>query len=138
MPNNLEDAAGSDAKILTYSQIDWDKPLETAAPGTAPPKEMVEKAQKTGARRKKIVRGEGGFFMNRSMLPAGFRVPTHHHNHSEMLIVLKGGATFDDEFGSVGPDDTIVIPPKIRYGFTCGPEGMEFLTIRMGEATTEI
>lgn len=126
------------ANIFAYAELDWDKPLETAAPGTAPPKEMVEHAKKVGARRKKIVRGEGGFFMNRSLLPAGYRVPPHHHNHDEMLVVLKGGCTFDDDFGSATIDDTVVIPAKNRYGFTCGPDGMEFLTIRLGEATTEV
>jgi quercetin dioxygenase-like cupin family protein len=126
------------ASIMTYEKIDWDKPLESAAPGTAPPKELVAQAKKVGARRKKIVRGEGGFFMNRSRLPAGYRVPTHHHNYSEMLIVLNGGCQFDDDFGVAGPDDTVVIPAKNRYGFTCGPEGMEFLTIRLGEASTEL
>ena len=128
----------SPANIFRYSDLDWDKPLESAAPGTAPPKEMVEHAKKVGARRKKIVRGEGGFFMNRSQLPAGYRVPPHHHNHGEMLVVIRGGCTFDDDFGSAGVDDTAVIPAKNRYGFTCGPDGMEFLTIRLGEATTEV
>ena len=55
-----------------------------------------------------------------------------------MLIVLAGGCTFDDDFGEARADDTIVIPAKNRYGFTCGPEGMEFLTIRLGDATTEL
>lgn len=128
----------TEAKILSYEAIDWDKPLETAAPGTAPPAELVAKAEKTGARRKKIVRGEGGFFMNRSKLPPGFRVPPHHHNHSEMLIVLSGGCVFDDEFGEAGANDTIVIPAKKRYGFTCGPEGMEFLTVRGAESGTTL
>ena len=123
---------------MTYEKIDWDKPLETAAAGTAPPKELVAQAKKVGARRKKIVRGEGGFFMNRSRLPAGYRVPTHHHNYSEMLVVLSGGCLFDADFGAAGRDDTVVIPAKNRYGFTCGPEGMEFLTIRLGEASTEL
>lgn len=126
------------AKILRYAQIDWDKPLQSAAPGTAPPRELVEQAKKLGARRKKIVTGEGGFFMNRSQLPAGYRVPTHHHNHTEMLIVLAGGCVFDDDFGEASVDDSIVIPARNRYGFTCGPDGMEFLTIRLGEASTEL
>ena len=130
--------AAQPAKILTYAEIDWDRPLETAAPGTAPPKEMVERAQKEGARRKKIVRGEAGFYMNRSQLPPGWRVPTHHHTHDEMLVVIAGGCVFDDDFGEVGADDTIVIPANNRYGFTCGPEGMEFLTIRLGEAAIEL
>ncbi len=126
------------AKIFDYQRIDWDKPLESAAPGTAPPRELVEEAKKVGARRKKIVTGEAGFFMNRSQLPAGFRVPPHRHNHDEMLIVLKGGCVFDDDFGKAGADDTVIIPSRNRYGFTCGPDGMEFLTIRLGEASTEL
>ena len=134
----MSDSTPPPAKILTYSELQWDEPLETSAPGTAPPKELVEQAKKVGARRKKVVRGEGGFFMNRSQLPAGYRVPPHHHNHDEMLIVLSGGCVFDDDFGTASADDTIVIPAKNRYGFTCGREGMEFLTIRLGEATTEL
>jgi hypothetical protein len=41
------------AKILTDSKIDWDKPLQSAAAGLAPPKEWVEHAEKVGARRKR-------------------------------------------------------------------------------------
>lgn len=125
------------AKILRYGTIDWDDPLATASPGKAPPKAMVERAKRSGARRKKIVRGEAGFHMNRSQLPPNWRVPTHHHDHDEMLIVLSGGCVFDDDLGEARPDDTIVIPAHNRYGFTCGPEGMEFLTIRLGEAAVE-
>ena len=124
--------------VRHYQQIDWDNPLKTAAPGTAPPKSLVEKARKTGARRKKIVEGEGGFFMNRSVLPPGFRVPPHQHSHNEMLVVLRGGCQFDDELAELGPDDTIVINANTRYGFTCGDAGMEFLTIRVGEASVTL
>ncbi len=124
--------------LLHYREIEWDRPLETSEPGKAPPVELVEKAEKTGARRKKIVRGEAGFFMNRSVLPADFRVPPHVHDHSEMLVVLRGGCRFDGGLGELGPDDTIVIHGNTRYGFTCGPEGMDFLTIRIGEASTVV
>ena len=120
--------------VLIYDQIEWDNPRKTAKPGTAPPKELVDQAKKTGARRKKLVQGDGGFFMNRSVLPAGFRVPPHSHNHDEMIIVLKGGCRFDDDLADLGADDTIVINANYRYGFTCGPEGMEFLTIRAEDA----
>ena len=61
--------------VLIYDAIEWDDVLRTAKAGAAPPRELVEQARKTGARRKKLARGEGGFFMNRSVLPAGFRVP---------------------------------------------------------------
>ena len=46
-----------------------------------------------------------------------------------------GGGTFDDGLAELGPDDSIVIDAHYRYGFTCGPDGMEFLTIRVGEAS---
>jgi quercetin dioxygenase-like cupin family protein len=119
--------------VLLYDRIDWDGRTR-AESAAAPPKELIEGARKSGARRKKIVKGEGGFFMNRSVLPAGFRVPPHHHTHGEVLVVLKGGCQFDDELATLGADDSIVIHANYRYGFTCGPEGMEFLTIRLGEA----
>ena len=119
--------------VLIYDQIDWDD-LMRARPAVAPPRELIEKARGSGARRKKIIKGEGGFFMNRSVLPAGFRVPPHHHTHDEILVILKGGCEFDDDLATLGADDSIVIHANYRYGFTCGPEGMDFLTIRMGEA----
>jgi quercetin dioxygenase-like cupin family protein len=128
----------TDPTVLIYSEIDWDDPRKTAAPGTAPPKELVAQAKKAGARRKKLARGEAGFFMNRSVLPAGFRVPVHSHNHGELIIVLKGGCQFDDDVADLGEDDSIVINAHYRYGFTCGPEGMEFLTIRTGEASISV
>lgn len=120
--------------VLIYHEIGWDNVLKTAKSGTAPPKELVDQAKKGGARRKKLARGEGGFFMNRSVLPAGFRVPPHSHDHDELMIVLRGGCRFDDGIAKLGPDDSIVIHSSYRYGFTCGPDGMEFLTIRTGEA----
>ena len=120
--------------VLIYDEIEWDDVLATAKAGSAPPRELVEQAKKTGARRKKLAKGEAGFFMNRSVLPAGFRVPPHAHDHDELMVVLEGGCRFDDGLADLGPDDSIVIRASYRYGFTCGPNGMEFLTIRTGEA----
>lgn len=134
----MSDEAG--AVVIRWNEIDWDDPLATAAPGTAPPKEMVHEAQRLGARRKKLARGEGGFFMNRSQLPPGYRIAPHSHDHSEMLVVLAGGCTVeggDLEGLALGADDAIVIRANERYGFQCGDEGMEFLTIRTGEATVD-
>ena len=124
--------------VLIYDEIEWDDMRKNANTSAAPPRELVERAQKMGARRKKLAKGEGGFFMNRSVLPADFRVPAHHHTHDELIVVLKGSCTFDDGFADLGPDDSIVIRANFRYGFTCGPDGMEFLTIRMGEAGVSI
>ena len=127
-----------DPTVLIYREIEWDNVLKTAKPGTAPPVELVAQAKKTGARRKKLARGEAGFFMNRSVLPAGFRVPPHSHDHSELMIVLRGGCQFDDNVADLRADDSIVIHADYRYGFTCGPDGMEFLTIRGGEASIAV
>ena len=126
-----------DPTVLIYDDIDWDNLLAPPV-GKAPPKELVEQAKKQGARRKKLSRGEAGFFMNRSVLPAGFRVPPHTHDHDELMIVLHGGCQFDDGLADLGVDDSIVIRANYRYGLTCGPEGIEFLTIRTGEAAVTL
>lgn len=121
--------------VLHYAEIDWDDPTRGK---TTAPKELVQSARKTGARRKKLARGEAGFYMNRSFLPPGFRVPPHSHDHDELMVVLKGGCRFDDDVAELGPDDAIVIHGGFHYGFTCGDEGMEFLTIRTGEASVDL
>ena len=120
-------------KIFFYSDVEWD--AQPGATTAGLPKEVLESAKKSGARRKRVVRGDGGFFMNRSVLPPGYEVPPHAHSHDELLVVLKGGCTISAGKTRLGPDDSIVIRADYEYGFTCGPEGMEFLTIRTGEAS---
>ena len=121
--------------VFEWNALEWDDPLSSLDPDKRPPKELVEKARgKGGARRKRIVRGEGGFYMNRSLMAPGFRVPPHQHDHDELLVVTAGGCEFDDGFATLGPGDSIVIHAGTTYGFTCGAEGMDFLTIRTGEA----
>ena len=125
--------------VFHWNELDWDDPLASVSPDKRPPKELVEKARgKKGAKRKRIVRGEGGFYMNRSVMAAGFRVPPHHHDHDEMLVILTGSIEFDDDFASLGAGDCIVIHAGTRYGFTCGDEGVDFLTIRTGEAKVSL
>jgi hypothetical protein len=124
--------------LFVYDEVEWDDVLRAARPGMAPPKGLVAEAKKKGARRKKVVRGEGGFFMNRSVLPPGFKIPMHHHDHDELIVVLSGGCTFEGGLGELGANDSIVLRARYRYGFTAGPEGMEFLTIRAGESGTSV
>jgi quercetin dioxygenase-like cupin family protein len=128
------------ATLFHYVDIDWDSPLKSAAPGTRPPEELVRQAEGTGARRKKVASGEGGFFMNRSVLPPGFEIPPHTHDHAELLVVLRGGC---EVLGSDPPvrlseDDSIIVEARHEYGFLCGDKGMEFLTIRTGEASIDL
>jgi len=123
--------------VFSFEKIDWERPGQTrGAPRT--PEALVRAAQQSGARRKRIARGEAGFFMNHSEMPAGFRVPPHTHDHAELMVVLAGGCRFDDGLAELGPSDAIVIHANTRYGFTCGLQGMKFLTIRTGEASVDL
>ena len=127
--------------VFRFAAIAWDRPRENEA-GLRPPEALVRAAEAQGARRKRIARGEGGFFMNHSELPPGFHVPPHTHDHDELLVVLAGGCTFEGEGdgsdAELGPHDAIVIRANTRYGFTCGAAGMRFLTVRSGEASVEL
>ena len=121
------------ATILRFDSIPWNDPAKASA---GVPAEMVRKAQASGARSKRIVEGQGGFFLNRNELPPGHTIAPHSHTHDEVLYVLRGGCTLSD--GSrVEAGDAVVIHADFAYGFTCGPQGMEFLTIRGGEARFE-
>ena len=121
--------------VFYFDDLAWDDPSSSLDPAQPGSRALARAARASGARRKKVVRGEGGFFMNRSQMPANFRVPAHHHDHDELIVVLSGGCRFDDGFAELGPGDAIVIHANTHYGFTCGAEGMEFLTIRTGEAS---
>jgi quercetin dioxygenase-like cupin family protein len=120
------------ASYLLFDQIDW------ALEGSSAPAELVALAKKTGARRKKMATGEGGFYMNHSEMPAGFTVPTHTHSHDELLVVLDGGCSILDGGPTLTANDAVVIEANHPYGFTCGPDGMRFLTIRTAEASTAL
>lgn len=115
---------------IIYDEVPWDmgnRPVSKL-------KGLMKKAAEMGAKRKKVITGQAGFYMNRSVMPADFRVPVHSHSHDEFFIVMEGGCKFDDGI-VLGKGDCIVFYAKYRYGFTCGPEGMDFMTIRNGEAT---
>ena len=96
--------------------------------------DVVGEAKKAGARRKFLNRGDEGLYVQYSTMPAGFRVAPHTHSHGEVLYVLRGGCTVEPTGEQMGADDSAVIPGGHEYGFTCGPEGMEFLTIRHDDA----
>src|SRR5213075_1826940 len=63
-------------------------------------KELVEEAQRLGARRKFLARGEGGYYSQVSEFPPGYTVPEHSHDHNEMLVILRGSCTI---LGGDGP-----------------------------------
>ena len=119
---------------FVLDDIEW--PDETREP-TAP-RELVEQAQRLGARRKFLARGEGGFFSQYSEFPAGYTVPTHSHDHDEMIVLLDGSCTMLGGGPTLAAHDSMVLRGGYEYGFTAGPDGMTFLTIRTGPTTTRV
>ena len=121
--------------FFLLDRIEW--PDENLAP-TAP-RELVEKAKQTGARRKYLARGEGGFFSQYSEFPAGFTVPMHTHDHNEVIVCMRGSLTM---LGDAGPTlrtgDSMVLIGGYEYGFTAGPDGMAIVTIRTDQAQTTL
>lgn len=110
---------------------------DEARVGTAP-LELVEEAARKGARRKFLARGQGGFHSQYSLFPPGFTVPLHSHDHDEMIIVLDGSCTMLGGGPTLKEHDSMVLLGGHEYGFTAGDDGMEFLTIRTGEAQTHL
>jgi quercetin dioxygenase-like cupin family protein len=121
------------ANYFLVDQIDF--PDETTS---GAPKELVEEAQRTGARRKYLARGEGGFFSQVSWFPAGYTVPPHRHDHDELIMVVEGSLTMLDDGPTLGPLDSMVLTGGHEYGFSAGPDGMTFVTIRTGASTTTL
>jgi quercetin dioxygenase-like cupin family protein len=118
---------------FVLEDIEW--PDETRAP-TAP-RQLVEEAQRLGARRKFLARGEGGFFSQYSEFPAGYSVPRHSHDHDEMIVLLAGSCTMSDG-QKLATHDSVVLRAGFEYGFTVGEHGMVFVTIRGGSSTVTL
>jgi quercetin dioxygenase-like cupin family protein len=126
-------ADGPGATFITFDAVPWAVEDPSAVPAA-----LLEAAAETGAKRKRLVKGEAGFFMNYSVLPPNFTGPTHTHSHDELLVIVKGGCTILDGGPTLGVNDTMAIAANHAYGFTCGPDGMTMLTIRAGEASTAL
>jgi quercetin dioxygenase-like cupin family protein len=114
-----------------FAEVPW---VDEVALGRVPP-ELAASAAAAGALRKFVTRGEVGLYVQYSTMPAGFRVAPHSHSQGEVLYVLRGGCVVEPAAVTLGPDDSAVVPAGEEYGFTCGPDGMDFLTIRAGDAT---
>ncbi len=119
-----------------YFQVDeipWPDESTTNAP-----RELVEDARRKGARRKFLARGEGGFHSQYSVFPAGYTVPPHSHDHDEMIVLLAGSCSLLDGGPKLAAHDSMVLRGGHEYGFTAGPDGMTFLTIRTAPAATRL
>jgi|SRR5690349_8378704 quercetin dioxygenase-like cupin family protein len=121
------------AAFFLVDEIEW--PAEQPA---SAPKELVEEAQRLGARRKFLARGEGGYYSQVSEFPAGYTVPAHSHDHNEMLVILRGSCTMLGDGPTLAAGDSAVLIANHEYGFVAGDDGMTFMTIRTGEASTTL
>ena len=127
-------SSGFKPTVFDFSEIGWVD--EHAEPKGAP--ELIAAAERLGARRKKLAKGEGGFFLQYTTMPPGFEVPLHSHDHDELLIVVAGGCTLfpDGPKQSVEMKalDSVTLAANHEYAFVCGEKGMEFYVVRLGEA----
>jgi quercetin dioxygenase-like cupin family protein len=111
------------------------RPDERGAP-TAP-LALVEEAERLGARRKFLARGEGGFHSQYSEFPPGYAVPMHSHAHDELILLLDGSCIMSD--GQIlGRHDSVVLRAGAEYGFTAGDGGMVFVTVRGARSSTTL
>ena len=64
----------------------------------------------------------------------GFVADAHIHSQNEVIYILEGEMTVGDTL--CGPGTIVSVEKDTEYGFTAGPEGVRFLNIREGLATT--
>ena len=129
MPEN------SKPKIFNFDALNW---VDEHAEPKADPK-MIEAGERLGARRKRLVQGEAGFYLQYTEMPAGFEVPLHSHDHAELFVVISGGCQMwpdgPGESVELGPRDSVTLAAGHPYRFICGPQGLEFYVVRQGEAS---
>jgi quercetin dioxygenase-like cupin family protein len=136
-----ESTVADEATYFLLGEVPWP---ETEAEGAvlvgapAPPESLVEAARRAGARRKFLARGQGGFFSQYSEFSAGFTVPPHFHDHSEIFVILEGSATMSGGGPTLHAHDSMVLMAGYEYGFTAGPDGMKAITIRTGVTSTTL
>jgi hypothetical protein len=121
--------ATTSAHLAKFDEIAWDD-LNS---DERLPQGEVARARRVGVNRKILAAGQCGFHVSFASMPPNHVVHNHRHGHDEILSVCRGSIILDGPEGQVlSENDLIVIPSKQFYGFTVGPEGAEFLTIRLG------
>ena len=115
-------------RIYHFGEIDWHVPVSA---GTDP--EAAKAAGDKGAGRKFLAQGDGGFYAQVVRIPPNFDAPVHSHSHSEVFMVLEGSCVFDGQ--PMQAKDMTVVTANQPYGFVSGPDGLQFLIVRTGEAS---
>ena len=126
----------NEAKVFELEKIEW---VNERAESNPAPEEMIAEAERTGARRKRLAQGECGYYSQYTFMPPGFEVPSHSHDHDELFIVLSGGCALTTDDGKtvqIGARDSAALAAGRPYGFTVGEDGIEFMVVRPGEASS--
>ena len=80
----------SDGPIFRHlDRLEW----ETAADQKPEVAALAAQADSVGARRSRLTTGQYGFHSHISEMPAGFEVPPHTHDVSELMVILEGSIT---------------------------------------------
>ncbi|MCH2169521.1 cupin domain-containing protein [Myxococcota bacterium] len=122
--------------VFKLDQLDWVD--ERSQPNRAPEAVLAE-AERMGARRKHLARGQSGYYSEYTTMPPGFVVPGHRHDHDELFILLTGSCTLTmgDETVELSARDSAALSAGVEYGFTVGPAGIEFMVVRPGAARAD-
>jgi quercetin dioxygenase-like cupin family protein len=115
-------------RIYRFAETEWHVPVSAGAD----PKQ-VEEAGRLGAGRKLLAQGDHGFYTQVVKIPPNFDAPRHSHDHEEIFMVLDGSCTFDGE--PMATWDMTIVSANEPYGFVAGPDGLQFLVIRRGQAS---
>lgn len=116
--------------VRPFERIEW---VDEAKFGRVSA-DVAKAASQAGALRKFMSRGEEGLYVQYSTLPADFHIAPHTHDKGEVLYILRGSCTVEPSGEVLGPNDSAVVAPNNEYGLRAGAEGMDFLTIRNGDA----
>jgi mannose-6-phosphate isomerase-like protein (cupin superfamily) len=114
--------------IHRFGDVDWHTPM---SPG-ADPGQAADAAAR-GAGRKLLAQGEQGFYAQVVKIPPNFEAPVHSHDHAEVFMVLEGACEFDGQ--PMDRFDLTVVAAHEPYGFKAGPDGLNFLVVRTGQAS---
>ena len=126
--------SGPQTDELTFARFD-DLPWTSPPSIDDLPPELIERARQV--QRKGLVQGACGFYASHVTMLAGHVADPHHHDHSELFVILAGSMEFRAQGSSrdLEANDAVAIPAGETYGFTIGPEGVAFLLVRTGKAS---
>lgn len=113
--------------------LEW----ETLADTKPEVRALAERGIAAGARRSRLTTGQLGFHSALNELPAGFEVPPHSHDVSELFVVLAGDCTVADGT-KLSAGDFAAIPAGLEYGFRVGEDGLRFVVVRADDAHTSL